>query len=64
MRPGYETSYLKHQDADFYNWNVLNRFTHAELIAAQVAEGLWCVEFGERDTTTTTGTGTRALGKR
>src|SRR6266403_1263679 len=49
--PGYETSYLKHPDADFYNWNVLNRFTHAELIAAQWPRPV-CVEFGERDTTT------------
>ena len=49
---GYETSYLKHPDADFYNWNVLNRFTHVELIAAQWPRPV-CVEFGERDSTTT-----------
>jgi len=49
---GYQTSYLKHPDADFYNWNVLNRFTHVELMAAKWPRPV-CVEFGERDTTTT-----------
>jgi len=56
---GYETSYLKHPDADFYNWNVLNRFTHVELIAAQWPRAV-CVEFGDRDTTTTPEWHTRA----
>jgi dienelactone hydrolase len=56
---GYQTSYLKYQDADFYNWNVLNRFTHVELIAAQWPRPV-CVEFGERDTTTTPEWHTRA----
>ena len=45
-------SYMFHPDDDTYNWNLLNRFTHLELIAA-----LWpravCIEFGERDVTTT-----------
>ena len=49
---GYQTSYLKWQDADFYNWNVLNRFTHAELIAAHWPTPVF-VEFGDGDTTTT-----------
>lgn len=38
-------------DEDFYNWNVLNRFTHPELIAA-----MWprptCVEWGIHDAIT------------
>lgn len=46
------TSYLCYQDADFYNWNVLNRFTHLELIAAMYPRPV-CVEFGEHDATTT-----------
>ncbi len=46
------TSYLRYQDADFYNWNVLNRFTHLELIAAMYPRPV-CVEFGEHDPTTT-----------
>jgi cephalosporin-C deacetylase-like acetyl esterase len=45
-------SYLRYQDADFYNWNVLNQFTHVELIAAMAPRPV-CVEFGERDQTTT-----------
>ena len=45
-------SYLRYQDADFYNWNVLNRFTHPELIAAMAPRPV-CVEFGEHDPTTT-----------
>ena len=45
-------SYLRYQDADFYNWNVLNRFTHVELIAAMAPRPV-CVEFGEHDPTTT-----------
>ena len=28
------TSFLLHPDLDFYNWDVLDRFTHVELIAA------------------------------
>ncbi len=49
---GNPESYMMYQDADFYNWNVLNRFTHRELIAAQWPRPV-CVEFGERDGTTT-----------
>src|SRR5262249_6684503 len=28
------TSYLRHPDEDFSNWDVLHRFTHPELVAA------------------------------
>ena len=59
---GYQTSYLKHQDADFYNWNVLNRFTHVELIAAAWPRPV-CVEFGDQDTTTTPAWHSRAWQK-
>jgi hypothetical protein len=45
------TSYLLHPDEDFYNWNVLNRFTHGELVAAMWPRPV-CVEFANRDTTT------------
>ena len=38
------TSYLRHPDEDFTNWNVLHRFTHHELIAARVARSM---NFGE-----------------
>lgn len=46
------TSYLFHPDEDFYNWNVLNRFTHVELIAAMYPRPVM-VEFADRDATTT-----------
>ncbi|NQT11180.1 MAG: dienelactone hydrolase family protein, partial [Planctomycetes bacterium] len=46
------TSYLWHPDEDFYNWNVLHRFTHPELIA-MIAPRPACVEFGQRDGITT-----------
>ena len=46
------TSYLLHPDEDFYNWNVLNRFTHPELIAAMYPRAVM-VEFADRDGTTT-----------
>jgi len=42
------TSYLRHPDDDFYNWNILHRFTHVELIA-MIAPRPVCIEFGERD---------------
>ncbi|NUQ63698.1 MAG: prolyl oligopeptidase family serine peptidase [Pirellulales bacterium] len=42
------TSYLRHPDDDFYNWDILHRFTHVELIA-MIAPRPVCVEFGERD---------------
>jgi cephalosporin-C deacetylase-like acetyl esterase len=47
-----KTSYLWHPDEDFYNWNILHRFTHPELIA-MIAPRPVCVEFGERDGITT-----------
>lgn len=49
---GFPGSYLRYQDADFYNWNVLNRFTHLELTAAMYPRPV-CVEFGQQDPTTT-----------
>ena len=42
------TSYLLHPDLDFYNWDVLDRFTHVELIAAMYPRPV-CVEYGELD---------------
>jgi hypothetical protein len=47
------TSFLNYpaDDAD-YPWNILNRFTHLELIAADYPRSV-CVEFAERDGTTT-----------
>lgn len=53
------TSYLLHPDEDFYNWDVLHRFTHSELIAAMAPRPV-CVEFAERDATTTPGWHARA----
>jgi dienelactone hydrolase len=52
-------SYLQYQDADFYNWNVLERFTHLELVAAMYPRPV-CVEYGEGDGTTTPEWHTRA----
>lgn len=46
------TSYLLHPDLDFHNWDVLDRFTHVELIAAKYPRPV-CVEFAEGDGTTT-----------
>jgi dienelactone hydrolase len=46
------TSYLLHPDEDFYNWDVLHRFTHPELIAAMFPRAVM-VEFADRDATTT-----------
>lgn len=45
-------SYLRFQDADFYNWNVLNRLSHAELIAAMAPRPV-CIEAGQSDPITT-----------
>ena len=45
-------SFLFHSNDDMYNWNVLNRFTHLELIAAMWPRAV-CIEFGEQDITTT-----------
>ncbi len=39
-------------DEDFYNWNVLNRFTHTELVAAMWPRPV-CIEWGLQDATTT-----------
>ena len=46
------TSYLWHPDEDFYNWNILHRFTHPELIAIAAPRPA-CVEFAQRDGITT-----------
>jgi dienelactone hydrolase len=46
------TSYLLHPDEDFFNWDVLHRFTHPELIAALYPRAVM-VEFATRDVTTT-----------
>jgi cephalosporin-C deacetylase-like acetyl esterase len=48
----YPTSYLLHPDLDFHNWDVLDRFTHVELIASIYPRPV-CVEFAEHDGTTT-----------
>ena len=45
------TSYLRHPDEDFSNWNVLHRFTHQELIAAMWPRAV-CIEYGEHDAVT------------
>ncbi|MGH9395480.1 MAG: prolyl oligopeptidase family serine peptidase [Terriglobia bacterium] len=44
-------SYWSLPDEDFYNWNVLNRFTHTELIAAMWPRPV-CVEWGLNDPVT------------
>ncbi len=46
------TSYLRHPDEDFYNWDVLRRFTHVELITMAAPRPV-CIEFGQRDGITT-----------
>ena len=46
------TSYLRHPDEDFYNWDVLHRFTHVELITMMAPRPV-CIEFGQRDGITT-----------
>ena len=46
------TSYLLHPDEDFFNWDVLHRFTHPELIAAMFPRAVM-VEYADRDATTT-----------
>ncbi|MDW8355703.1 MAG: hypothetical protein RMK57_14360 [Bryobacterales bacterium] len=45
------TSYLLHVDEDFFNWDVLHRFTHVELLAAFYPRAV-LVEFALRDGTT------------
>lgn len=44
-------SYWSLPDEDFYNWNVLNRFTHTELIAAMWPRPV-CIEWGSSDPVT------------
>lgn len=46
------TSYLLHPDEDFYNWDVLDRFTHVELVAMMPPRAV-CIEYGRRDGITT-----------
>jgi dienelactone hydrolase len=46
------TSYLLHPDEDFYNWDVLHRFTHVELVAMDAPRPV-CIEHGTRDGITT-----------
>ena len=48
-------------DEDFYNWNVLNRFTHPELIAAMWPRPV-CIEWGLQDSITTPEWHKRSLG--
>ena len=45
------TSYLFHVDEDFFNWDVLNRFSHVELLAALFPRAAM-VEYALRDGTT------------
>ncbi|MBZ5565104.1 MAG: prolyl oligopeptidase family serine peptidase [Acidobacteriia bacterium] len=45
-------SYWTLPDDDFHNWNVLNRFTHTELIAAMWPRPV-CIEWGLNDPVTT-----------
>lgn len=58
----YPTSFLLHPGADNFNWNVLNRFTHVELIASMWPRPV-CVEYGDYDTTTTPQWHARAWGQ-
>jgi dienelactone hydrolase len=48
----YGSSYWSLPDEDFYNWNVLNRFVHTELIAAMWPRPV-CIEYGSEDSVTT-----------
>lgn len=45
-------SYWTLPDEDFYNWNVLNRFVHTQMIAAMWPRPV-CVEYGNADQVTT-----------
>ena len=56
------TSYLRHPDEDFSNWDVLHRFTHHELIAAMWPRPV-CIEYGEHDAVTPPGWHRRAWQK-
>ncbi|MGA3326351.1 MAG: prolyl oligopeptidase family serine peptidase [Terriglobia bacterium] len=48
----YGQSYWTLPDEDFYNWNVLNRFTHTEMIAAMWPRPV-AIEYGSEDQVTT-----------
>ena len=48
----YGDSYWTLPDEDFYNWNVLNRFVHTQLIAAMWPRPV-CIEYGSGDPVTT-----------
>ena len=48
----YGQSYWTLPDEDFYNWNVLNRFTHTPMIAAMWPRPV-CIEYGSEDQVTT-----------
>ena len=48
----YGDSYWTLPDEDFYNWNVLNRFVHTQLIAAMWPRPV-CIEYGLGDPVTT-----------
>jgi dienelactone hydrolase len=48
----YGQSYWTLPDEDFYNWNVLNRFTHTEMIAAMWPRPV-LIEYGSEDQVTT-----------
>jgi dienelactone hydrolase len=45
-------SYWSLPDEDFYNWNILNRFVHTEMIAAMWPRPV-CIEYGSEDQVTT-----------
>jgi hypothetical protein len=47
----YDLSYWSLPDEDFYNWDILNRFTHVELIAAMYPRPV-CIEWGRDDAVT------------
>jgi dienelactone hydrolase len=48
----YGQSYWTLPDEDFYNWNVLNRFVHTQIIAAMWPRPV-CIEYGSEDQVTT-----------
>ena len=52
-------SYWTLPDEDFYNWNVLNRFVHTQMIAAMWPRPV-CIEYGSEDQVTTPGWHQRA----
>ena len=52
-------SYWSLPDEDFYNWNVLNRFVHTQMIAAMWPRPV-CIEYGSEDQVTTPGWHDRA----